>query len=663
MKESYKDKTKNGIKHSLSNATIKSQDINKKLEIISEIPLFNDLSYGLFSFLNEELKEKHYKKNEYVIKQNDPINDIYLTIKGKFILTLNHQIEYDVEHDMNTFINYQNITSEPFNNDRGYEITGKMDFKNELDLFIYDTKNFLGDIEMFANSKISIFNIKAIEDDSIIGIIDRKHFFEIIEKVVEEFKENVENKLEMIYQRIKDILNQKIDLNYDELKIKKERISYQLFVNHNYDLIFEKFKRIKNRLLNNKNKNINHNKTKNIKQHEKEKNFHKKNITRKNIKSHLEKSNKHTIFRSHSVLDMNNYEKKVMDLFKFPTVLKNGTKIVFDGFFDNIYNKNKKKKFNLIKTKFDYEPVYLNQFKNISKLDSQEKFEFLYHMNNHLQEKIKTPIHLTKNKSNLKQLITMYNYYITNKNQSKTNSKWSGYIYDKDKIINRSFGVLNPIIKNNEVKNTNEVENKIKKQSFKKPIKLDIIRFNTSLLDTSSLSNNKNIGKKINANKLFFNSIISKEIKKNWFNLNPKNNFFNQIENTNKKNNNIHSLEVNKKSLQVNYQGITKSKSNHNIQDIKRKRFSLAPNIMSNNMYRNLKIKPKNIFEIILKNKCETTKNKTLFNFQKKSNNNNTNDDFIFNINNNIDIKNEDFIKNFYIKNKFNRANTIRQIK
>ena len=663
MKESYKDKTKNGIKHSLSNATIKSQDINKKLEIISEIPLFNDLSYGLFSFLNEELKEKHYKKNEYVIKQNDPINDIYLTIKGKFILTLNHQIEYDVEHDMNTFINYQNITSEPFNNDRGYEITGKMNFKTELDLFIYDTKNFLGDIEMFANSKISIFNIKAIEDDSIIGIIDRKHFFEIIEKVVEEFKENVENKLEMIYQRIKDILNQKIDLNYDKLKLRKERISYQLFVNHNYDLIFEKFKRIKNRLLNNKNKNIKHNKTKNIKQHEKEKNFHKKNITRKNIKSHLEKSNKHTIFRSHSVLDMNNYEKKVMDLFKFPTVLKNGTKIVFDGFFDNIYNKNKKKKFNLIKTKFDYEPVYLNQFKNISKLDSQEKFEFLYHMNNHLQEKIKTPIHLTKNKSNLKQLITMYNYYITNKNQSKTNSKWSGYIYDKDKIINRSFGVLNPIIKNNEVKNTNEVENKIKKQSFKKPIKLDIIRFNTSLLDTSSLSNNKNIGKKINANKLFFNSIISKEIKKNWFNLNPKNNFFNQIENTNKKNNNIHSLEVNKKSLQVNYQGITKSKSNHNIQDIKRKRFSLAPNIMSNNMYRNLKIKPKNIFEIILKNKCETTKNKTLFNFQKKSNNNNTNDDFIFNINNNIDIKNEDFIKNFYIKNKFNRANTIRQIK
>ena len=663
MKESYKDKTKNGIKHSLSNATIKSQDINKKLEIISEIPLFNDLSYGLFSFLNEELKEKHYKKNEYVIKQNDPINDIYLTIKGKFILTLNHQIEYDVEHDINTFIKYQNITSEPFNNDRGYEITGKMNFKTELDLFIYDTKNFLGDIEMFANSKISIFNIKAIEDDSIIGIIDRKHFFEIIEKVVEEFKENVENKLEMIYQRIKDILNQKIDLNYDELKIKKERISYQLFVNHNYDLIFEKFKRIKNRLLNNKNKNINHNKTKNIKQHEKEKNFHKKNITRKNIKSHLEKSNKHTIFRSHSVLDMNNYEKKVMDLFKFPTVLKNGTKIVFDGFFDNIYNKNKKKKFNLIKTKFDYEPVYLNQFKNISKLDSQEKFEFLYHMNNHLQEKIKTPIHLTKNKSNLKQLITMYNYYITNKNQSKTSSKWSGFIYDKDKIINRSFGVLNPIIKNNEVKNTNEVENKIKKQSFKKPIKLDIIRFNTSLLDTSSLSNNKNIGKKINANKLFFNSIISKEIKKNWFNLNPKNNFFNQIENTNKENNNIHSLEVNKKSLQVNYQGITKSKSNHNIQDIKRKRFSLAPNIMSNNMYRNLKIKPKNIFEIILKNKCETTKNKTLFNFQKKSNNNNTNDDFIFNINNNIDIKNEDFIKNFYIKNKFNRANTIRQIK
>ena len=135
MKESNKDNTKNEIKHSLSNATIKPQDINKKLEIISEIPLFNDLSYGLFSFLNEELKEKHYKKNEYVIKQNDPINDIYLTIKGKFILTLNHQIEYDVEHDINTFINYQNITSEPFNNDRGYEILEE--FKEASQIILY----------------------------------------------------------------------------------------------------------------------------------------------------------------------------------------------------------------------------------------------------------------------------------------------------------------------------------------------------------------------------------------------------------------------------------------------------------------------------------------------------------------------------------------------
>ena len=48
--------------------------------------------------------------------------------------------------------------------------------------------------------------------------------------------------------------------------------------------------------------------------------------------------------------------------------------------------------------------------------------------------------------------------------------------------------------------------------------------------------------------------------------------------------------------------------------------------------------------------------------FQKKPNEN-YNNNFDFAINNNIDIKNEDFIKNFYSRNNYNRANTTRQNK
>ena len=656
------------IKPSLSNSNLR-QETNKKLEVISDLTITKDLPFNMLNLFIEHLKEKTYKINEYIIKQNDPITDIYLIIKGKFILSLNHQVQFDVEHDINTFINYQNITKEPFNTERNYEITGKINTTNELDLFIYDIRNFFGDIEMLANYDKSLFNVKAAEDFSVLGIIDRNIFLEIIEKVKEEFRIDVEKKLDMIQERIMDILNQKIDLNFDKLKVNKERISYQLSINHNYKLIIEKLNKIKKKLGNNK--NIKSNKINQLKLHSKPKAFNRKrnsiiqNHNNKN-KYILNKRNKPVINRSQSVLDINNYEKKVMNLFQFPTVLKNDTKIIFDKFFNGIFDRHNIKKFNLDKIKVDYDPVYLTKFRNISKLEPQKKFEFLYHVKNHLEERFKTPKNIN-NKSNIRQLVTMYNYYITNKNQSKTSSKWSGYITDNEKIINRSFGVLNPEIKNNLIKKALEAPVKNKKKSIqrKNPIKLDIIKFNSSFLNNYSLSNNKNINKKIKSNKLFFNSIISEEIKKNTFNWNPKLDFFNNMNNTmnnnisNNMNNNTNSIENNKKLLEQNKkENYNKNINNTNTLNKTRKRLSIAQNLSSNTMFKNVRMKSKNIIELLLKNKCETTKNQMLKIFHKKSNSENSNNDILLKINNNIDLRNEDFIKNFYIKKKFGRANT-----
>ena len=656
------------IKPSLSNSNIR-QETNKKLEVISDLTITKDLPFNMLNLFIEHLKEKTYKKNEYIIKQNDPITDIYLIIKGKFTLSLNHQVQFDVEHDINTFINYQNITKEPFNTERNYEITGKINTTNELDLFIYDIRNFFGDIEMLANYDKSLFNVKAAEDFSVLGVIDRNIFLEIIEKVKEEFRVDVENKLDMIQERIMDILNQKIDLNFDKLKVNKERISYQLSINHNYKLIIEKLNKIKKNIGNNK--NIKSNKINQLKIHGKLKAFNRKRnsiIQNHNSKTkyNLNKRNKPVINRSQSVLDINNYERKVMNLFQFPTVLKNDTKIIFDKFFNGIFDRHNIKKFNLDKIKVDYDPVYLTKFRNISKLEPQKKFEFLYHVKNHLEERFKTPKNIN-NKSNIRQLVTMYNYYITNKNQSKTNSKWSGYITDNEHIINRSFGVLNPEIKNNLIKKALEapVKNKKKIIQKKNPIKLDIIKFNSSFLNNYSLSNNKNINKKIKSNKLFFNSIISEEIKKNTFNWNPKLDFFNNMNNTinnnisNNLNNNTNSIENNKKLLEQNKkENYNKNNNNTNPLNKNMKRFSIAQNLSNNTMFKNVRMKSKNIIELLLKNKCETTKSQMLKIFHKKSNSENINNDILLKINNNIDLRNEDFIKNFYIKKKFGRANT-----
>ena len=87
-------------------------------------------------------------------------------------------------------------------------------------------------------------------------------------------------------------------------------------------------------------------------------------------------------------------------------------------------------------------------------------------------------------------------------------------------------------------------------------------------------------------------------------------------------------------------------------------------------MYKNSKIKSNNIFDMLLKNRYESRKNNFLYSFHlKSSNDNNENKEsnnikkIVVNINNNIDIKNEDFIKQFFSRNKFVRANSYRIIK
>ena len=299
----------------------------------------------------------------------------------------------------------------------------------------------------------------------------------------------------------------------------------------------------------------------------------------------------------------------------------------------------------------------VGRFKNISKLEPQKKLDFLYHVRNHLEEQFKTPKNITNNKSNIRQLVTMYNYYVTNKIQSKTNSKLSGYLSDKEKIINRSFGLLNPAIKNKFTKTVIGLKHKKKSIQKKKPIKLDIIKVNMSLLENESLEKNKNIKKKIRSNKLFVNTIISPEIKKNSFNLTPKSN---TNKNTKTNNINYNTIQIEKKRIfQPKKQENSFKKNNNNNSNKIRKRFSIVQNLSNNTLFKNVRMKSKNIFEILLKNKCETTKNQRLNFFHKITDSENKNNEPYFYINNNIDIRNEDFIKNIYSRNKFNRPKTL----
>ena len=78
-------------------------------------------------------------------------------------------------------------------------------------------------------------------------------------------------------------------------------------------------------------------------------------------------------------------------------------------------------------------------------------------------------------------------------------------------------------------------------------------------------------------------------------------------------------------------------------------------------MFKNEKITTKTIFEFLLRDRCENVKNQILDNIggEKKD----TNIGFKININNNIDVRDEDYIKKLISANKFARAKSFNEVK
>ena len=604
LKEStHNSPTENTINN---NNTIKAGE--KVLDLLIEIPFIKELPFMLIKQISHEFTKKSYKKKEYVLKQGDPINDIYLILKGGFTITLNHYREYDVEQDIDTFIKYQNITCEPFNIDRNYEIKGKINKKEEIELFIYQKKNFFGDVEIVSNNKYSLFNIRASEDNSIVCMLERNKWCDLIMKIRDKFNKDVINKIDILQERIKDILLKKKKLKFDKLKLSQDKIYFQLVVNNNYNICNQKLNNIDNHIINNR---INKNK---------KKHYIKKNLSIINInntKSLISDKSKKNIQKSKSVLNIKNYHKKVMDLFKFPTILKNETKTNFKKFFDNLYSKKDKKKVKLTETKIDSEPIYINRFKNIFNMSSEKKSEFLnfvknYLDNNYKKNEYQTP-KIKKNKSNINELFTMYNFYVNNTHENSYNTNQS-----KQNIMLKTSSFLNSSFKKNLRKNKSYSQTPIETKKMinfgnlknnihgsDSRIRMKKIRFSKRIINYSNKHLNfgniyqKNFKK--NENKIIYSKIKSKDIKFDDY------------------------LNKNKKKLIVN---------------------SSLNNIIS----KKEKITTKTIFELLLKNKSDNVKLQML---ESIGGGKVKDIDNKININNNIDVRNEEYIKKLFFGEKY----------
>ena len=288
-KKKTRTKTRN-----LKNAKIENAIIN----LLLEVPSIKLLPGYTIQDLYHSITEKHYRNHEIILKQGDPISNIYIVKSGSFLFTINHESISQLSQDIHSFIQYQEITKEPFLEKRKHELTGQYKNNEQIGIFIYEKKKLFGDIEIISGKNTSLFNIYANEDNSALYIIDRIKWVKLTRRIRIPFTQLTLKKIEIIYDRILDVLRGKNYLNFDKMKLFKYKINEQIEITSNFDIYYKKIKKKENELKNELDKYKLNNEKNEIDEREKSK----------------------------SLRNLQNSKHYLLNLFKFPNILKEDIK-------------------------------------------------------------------------------------------------------------------------------------------------------------------------------------------------------------------------------------------------------------------------------------------------------------------------------------------------
>lgn len=316
---------------------------NPIINLLLEMPFMRLLPSYIIQEIYRSIHEQNFKNNEKVISQGDPITDLYIVKSGSFLLTINHVSIFELTSDIYSFMRYQEITKEPFLEGRKYELEGKITKKEDIKLFIYERKKFFGDIEIVTGKDKSIFNVYSNQENSGLIIIDRIKWVKLTKKIRNFFMKLTLKKIEIIYERIGHILAGKYNSEFNEIKVKKNKINEQLEVNNNFEIYSQKIRKQENKL---------------------NYDFDKLKLSKYNQSLASEKSK--------SLRNFQQSKSYLINLFKYPNILKEDIKSDLDKYLFASKNKDLQR-FKLGKTTSNF---------NIEKINESELNLFTNKFNN-----------------------------------------------------------------------------------------------------------------------------------------------------------------------------------------------------------------------------------------------------------------------------------------
>ena len=477
----------------------KNKDIKKEnninndsiINLLIEIQFIKILPTYIIQDICHSISTQKYKKNEYVIKQGEPISNIYIVKSGTFISLINHLSTSNISHDINSFIQYQNITNEPFLEERKYELKGQITNNEQISLFIYQKKNFFGDIELISGKNRSCFSIRANEDDSVLCYIDRNKWVKLTKRIRIPFTKTTIDKMNRINDRMVDILKRKNKNDIDKVKLCNDKINYQIEVNDNYDFCVRKIEQKEEKL-----------------EQEIEKIKSKGAYSKLNLKE-----------KTRSLKKLQYNKKNILNLFKYPNILKDETKINLNKYLYNRNNNRELRIFKLNKTKSFFN---LSQEDNKNNIQSYSNLSLLYNnsKNKYIKNseflKFKSRLFLTNplNKLRNNSMIDILN------SNSKSKIKFNSSVeFLNSGDPSRNINKYNSALKNTYANMNIEEYNKFK-------------NFSNLII--------KNIFDKNNNNNKVNNSTNNQEIKEYMLKMQPFNNNNNKniLNNSNKSSNN-----------------------------------------------------------------------------------------------------------------------------
>ena len=170
--------------------------LTESIDIVRKLPSTLKLS------LIRKMVISNFFFNDYVIKQNEPIDSFYIVKNGSFEVNYNRITESQLGINLEYFIEYQNVIKDHFSTNRKYEIDGKLKTKDKNKIFLFGKGEIFGDIEWYLNINKSLFNVICNESTGEIVTISRTD----IENILNKFIDNIKNQAKIKLNYFKNLL-------------------------------------------------------------------------------------------------------------------------------------------------------------------------------------------------------------------------------------------------------------------------------------------------------------------------------------------------------------------------------------------------------------------------------------------------------------------------